>query len=107
MFLPNTPWRTASLTLQIKWKAVTNCSALESARVWVDFFHPLVLPWGIRREKQMHPDCVLLLQLPFAEAEETHPAIPQEGWRKGTLTVWYSRPSSPGPLLQRLQSFSA
>lgn len=55
----------------------------------------------------MPPDCILLLQLLFTETQETHPVIPWEDWRRGTLTVQHDRPSSPGPPLLRLETLSA
>lgn len=58
------PWRTATPTPQIKWKAVTSCSALESARMWVVFFNPFVLPWEISRETDaswLHPAIAVIV----------------------------------------------
>lgn len=75
--------------------------------MWVGFFNPLVLPWEISREKQMPPDCILLLQLLFTKSQETQLVIPWEDWRRGTLTVRHDRPSPTGPPLLRLETLSA
>lgn len=71
------------------------------------FFLTLLSYLGKLAEKQMPPDCILLLQLLFTKSQETHLVIPWEDWRRGTLTVQHDRRSPTGPPLLRLETLSA